>query len=50
MNCQPGRPTASNDRWSVPPVFRTVIVVMPMLRNGSIHSRKIGAAASFCCR
>ena len=23
---------------------------MPMLRNGSIHSRKIGATASFCCR
>ena len=47
MNWNPGRPTLSNDWWSVPPVFLAVIVVMPSARNGSIHSRKIGATASF---
>ena len=50
MNWNPGSPTASNDRWSVPPVFLRVSVVIPRLANGFIHTVKMGATASFPCR
>jgi hypothetical protein len=50
MNWKAGRPTASNETWSVPPVLRAVIVSAPRSANGVSHLRKIGRAASLPCR
>src|SRR3712207_8198468 len=40
MNWKPGIPTASNARWSVPPVFESVSVRIPRLLNGDIHASR----------
>src|ERR1017187_10899186 len=50
MNWNPGRPTASNDRWSVPPVFLMVMVVAPSSRNGASQVSNSGRIASFSCK
>src|SRR5882757_8930678 len=39
MNWKPGTPTASKDRWSVPPVLRLLIVVTLRSFNGAIEIR-----------
>ena len=49
MNWNPGSPTASNDRWSVPPVLEMVSVFMPSSLNGPIQASKIGPTAALPC-
>jgi len=47
MNWKPGRPMASKDWWSVPPVLATVIVEAPISRKGMSQGRKTVRTASF---
>ena len=49
MNWNPGSPTVSNAKWSVPPTDHGDTVVKPRSARGAAHDSKIAAAAAFPC-
>ena len=50
MNWKPGRPTASNDWWSVPPVLRIVTRLAPRSSTAAIQLSNTGFTAEFSWR